>query len=360
MRAPIWILPGQANDVVTVHLGYGRTLAGSVGNGIGFNPYPLRTTQSMWFAGGLQVTKTGEKYMLVSTQTHFSIDKDDATANAAAERRELVRTGTLETYVKDPKFIHHEAHEIISLHPAFPYKGYAWGMTIDQTACIGCNACIVACQSENNIATVGKDQVGRGREMQWIRIDQYYEGNLDNPKMLSQPLLCMQCEQAPCEIVCPVAATLHDAEGLNNMVYNRCVGTKYCSNNCPYKVRRFNFLQYTDQETPSLKMQRNPNVTVRIKGVMEKCTYCTQRISSARQDAERQGRQIRDGEVVTACQQACPTEAIVFGNINDPNSQVAKLKAEPTNYSLLEELNTFPRTTYLARISNPNPELGEG
>jgi molybdopterin-containing oxidoreductase family iron-sulfur binding subunit len=348
LRIPIWIVPGQADDTLTVHLGYGRTRAGQVGNGVGFNASVLRASDVPWFDTGLEIVKTGEQYSLVTTQQHF-----------AMEGRELVRSASLDEYEAHPDFaqLDHEG-ERTSLYPEYPYEGNAWGMAIDLTACIGCNACTLACQAENNIPVVGKEQVSRGREMHWIRVDTYFEGELDNPTTHFQPVPCMHCEQAPCELVCPVAATVHSAEGLNEMVYNRCVGTRYCSNNCPYKVRRFNFLQYSNQDVPVLKLLMNPDVTVRARGVMEKCTYCVQRINAARIEAKQENRSIRDGEVMTACQQACPTQAIIFGNINDLESQVAKAKATSLNYGLLVELNTQPRTTYLAEVKNPNPELG--
>jgi Fe-S-cluster-containing dehydrogenase component len=275
------------------------------------------------------------------------------------EGRDLVRAATLEDYRKNPGFAQHEhTHESErSLYPGFKYEGYAWGMAIDVNACTGCNACVVACQAENNIAVVGKTEVTRGREMHWLRIDRYYKGSPENPQTYHQPVPCMHCENAPCELVCPVGATNHSAEGLNDMVYNRCVGTRYCSNNCPYKVRRFNFFEYADFETPSLKPLRNPDVTVRSRGVMEKCTYCVQRINVGKIEAEKENRQVRDGEIQTACQAACPTQAIVFGDINNREAAVAKLKADSLNYELLTELNTKPRTTYLAKLKNPNPEI---
>lgn len=349
LRVPVWIVPGQPDDCVTLFLGYGRTRAGKVGTGIGYNAYRLRFSDALWTASGATLIKTGERYPLASTQQHHSM-----------QGRDLVHTGTLDEFRKDPKHLVKTAsHEgsLPTMYPEHKWEGYAWAMVIDTSLCIGCNACVTACQAENNIPIVGKEQVARGREMHWIRIDRYYEGGLDNPSTHLLPVPCMQCENAPCEPVCPVGATNHSQEGLNQMVYNRCVGTRYCSNNCPYKVRRFNFLKYNDPKEPVLQLLNNPDVTVRGRGVMEKCTYCVQRINAARIEAKKLGREIQDGEVVTACQAACPTHAIVFGNINDRHSLVAQLKQEPHHYGLLEELNTRPRTTYLAKVRNPNPEL---
>jgi molybdopterin-containing oxidoreductase family iron-sulfur binding subunit len=347
LTAPVWILPGQPDDVVTLHFGHGRTRAGRVGNGTGVNAYRLRAATGLWLATA-SVQKAGGTTELATTQHHFNM-----------EGRHLVRTGTFEEYRKDPEFARRlEEVPTISLYPGFKYDGHAWGLAVNLSSCTGCNACVVACQSENNIPTIGKEEVRRGREMHWIRIDRYYEGSPDNPLVHNQPVMCMHCEQAPCEVVCPVAATTHSEEGINEMTYNRCIGTKYCSNNCPYKVRRFNFFDYNkDKHLPVLTLLANPNVTVRQKGVMEKCNYCIQRVNRARMDAEKENRPLRDGEILTACQQVCPTEALVFGDINDPTSKVAKLRNEKLNYGLLEELNTRPRTTYLAKLTNPNEDL---
>jgi MoCo/4Fe-4S cofactor protein with predicted Tat translocation signal len=349
VRMPVWLAPGQPPDTLTLHLGYGRTRAGRAGNGTGFNVNPLRTTAALDILRGVELAKTGETYPLASTQDHWSL-----------EGRNLVRVATAAQFAEDPQFARKMEHQPLTgltMYGEFKNEGYAWGMTIDQNVCTGCNACVVACQAENNVPVVGKSQVLNGREMHWLRVDRYYTGDLENPDTYHQPMPCQQCEAAPCEVVCPVSATVHNDEGLNDMVYNRCVGTRYCSNNCPYKVRRFNFLLYQDWNTPSLWLQRNPDVTVRSRGVMEKCTYCVQRINHARVAAKLDDRPIRDGEVVTACQAACPTEAIVFGNINDPNSRVARLKTSSLNYALLAELNSRPRTTYMAIVRNPNTEL---
>jgi len=352
--APVFIQPGQPDNVITVHLGYGRTVSGRVGTKMGFNAYAIRTSDAPWFGADLRIAKIGGTYSLATTQAHHLIDASEV------GERDILRSGTLEEYVKRPSLAPekaHDSHHEESLYPGFAYEGYAWGMSIDLNSCIGCSACIVACVAENNIPVVGKEQVARSREMHWLRVDAYYKGGERNPETYFQPVPCQQCENAPCEVVCPVAATSHSAEGLNDMTYNRCVGTRYCSNNCPYKVRRFNFLLYQDFYTASLKMMRNPDVSVRSRGVMEKCTYCVQRIQKAKIDSELEDRKVRDGEIVPACAQACPAEAIVFGDINDQASRVAQLKAEERNYSLLGELNTKPRTTYLGAVRNKNPEL---
>ncbi|RYE51389.1 MAG: 4Fe-4S dicluster domain-containing protein, partial [Hyphomicrobiales bacterium] len=343
VEAPVWILPGQADDTVTVHTGYGRRAAGQLGTSVGFDAFPLIGTQHV------TLERTGKTHELVSTQHH-----------SIMEGRELIWRVTPEEAAAG-KFDHRPpAVPEITLYqdPKDMLKGrYAWAMSIDLSACIGCNACVVACQAESNIPVVGKSEVARGREMHWIRLDRYFIGkNANELRIVHQPVTCQHCEQAPCEVVCPVEATVHTADGLNAMVYNRCVGTRYCSNNCPYKVRRFNFFDY---RTKGLKadprsLQANPNVTVRGRGVMEKCTYCVQRIQRAVIAADRTDRRVRDGEIVTACQQACPAEAIVFGDLRDPESRVSRLRREPTAYSLLGQLNTRPRTTYLAKLENPH------
>jgi molybdopterin-containing oxidoreductase family iron-sulfur binding subunit len=385
VRAPVWIMPGHAEQSITVYLGYGREFAGRVGGMpqgrrfnnevvqdswglvrgsqsplVGFNAYRLRTSQRPWFAPNLRVTKTDETYLLACTQAHQLM-----------ENRDLVRSATLTGYQQKPDFAtepdrEHEREDTkragapLDFYQPYNYDPPAkkWGMVIDQTACIGCKACVIACQAENNIPVVGKTQVAAGRQMHWLRVDRYIRGTMDDPgEFYFQPVPCMHCEQAPCEYVCPVEATIHSAEGLNEMVYNRCVGTRFCSNNCPYKVRRFNFFHFADYETPTLRLQYNPEVTVRSRGVMEKCSYCVQRIRQAEIDADRESRPIVDGEVITACQAACPAQAIVFGDLNDPKSAVAEWHSSPLNYGLLADLNTKPRTTYLAALRNPNPEL---
>jgi Fe-S-cluster-containing dehydrogenase component len=353
----VLIVPGHPRQTVSLHLGYGREKAGRVGNGVGTNVYPLRATGAMWFAPITSMQKSGGSHEFAVTQHHHHM-----------EGRDLVRSGTLAEFLQSPEHPHFmevghgHSGELTSLYPEPKYEGYKWGMVINQSACVGCNGCVVACQAENNIPTVGKDQVWRGREMHWLRIDSYYEGESANPTVLHQPVLCQHCELAPCEPVCPVAATTHSDEGLNEMTYNRCVGTRYCSNNCPYKVRRFNFYDFNAElrEEPLMQLRPNPDVTVRSRGVMEKCTYCVQRINAGRIGADVENRQIRDGEVITACQAACPTQAIVFGDLNDPNSAVSKLAASSLNYSLLGDLNTRPRTTYLAVVRNPNPSVNDG
>jgi MoCo/4Fe-4S cofactor protein with predicted Tat translocation signal len=351
LTMPVWVLPGTADDVVVVHFGYGRRRAGRVGSGLGVDAFGLRTSKAPWFDSGAEIRRTGDTYFIASTQNHFLM-----------EGRHPVRAVTSAEYRKNPKSVaalgHEPPPETMSLYPPFKYDGHKWGMSIDLNSCTGCGVCVAACVAENNIAVVGKEQVGRSREMHWLRVDTYYEGDPAAPTgTFHQPVPCQQCEQAPCEPVCPVAATVHNDEGLNDMVYNRCVGTRYCSNNCPYKVRRFNFLLYSDFNTPELMAQRNPDVTIRSRGVMEKCTYCVQRINQARIDSKTSGEPIKDGEIKTACEQACPADAIVFGNLNDPSSRVVKLKQQERNYGLFEDLNTRPRTSYLAVVTNPNAEV---
>jgi len=354
VRVPVWLIPGQAADTLTLTYGYGRRQAGRVGSDIGANAYVLRTSDALHGGAGVTIARTAfDSYEVACTQEHQNIE--------AGGEREIVRAGTFAEWRQNPTLRKHKDEPLenadVSMWPRYRYDNYRWAMSIDTSVCTGCNGCVIACQSENNIPIVGKDQVHREREMHWLRIDRYYKGDPANPEVYHQPIPCMQCENAPCEPVCPVGATSHSVDGLNDMTYNRCVGTRYCSNNCPYKVRRFNFYHYADYDTPSLKPMRNPDVTVRTRGVMEKCTYCVQRINGAKIEAEKQSRRVKDGEIVTACQQACPSDAIVFGDLNDPNSRVSLLKAEPTNYGLLEELNTRPRTTYLATVRNPNPEV---
>ena len=349
VEMPMWVQPGHADNAISLALGYGRTRAGRVGNGVGHSAYPIRTSAGMGFRSGASMRKTGRRHVFASTQEHHSM-----------EGRPLVREATLGEYAEHPEFAAEavEHPPLLSLYEEPSYdEGYQWGMSIDLNSCIGCNGCLVACQSENNIPIVGKQEVLNGREMHWIRLDRYYTGDPEEPEAVAQPVNCQQCENAPCENVCPVQATVHSPEGLNDMTYNRCVGTRYCANNCPYKVRRFNYLDFHAGIEESQQMAFNPNVTVRVRGVMEKCTYCVQRIQEKKIAARAEGRQVADGEIKTACQQTCPAEAIVFGNINDPESRVAKLKQQNRDYALLGELNTKPRTTFLAKLRNPNPEL---
>jgi len=361
LELPVFILPGMADGIVALTLGYGRQHAGRVGNGVGFDAFAVRTARAPGFDSGAKLTRLGRTYPLSTTQNHGSMEgrpivRESTLAELGSESspengRGQNGGGALGVFEEEPQHF--------SLWKEHTYdQGHQWGMTIDLNACIGCNACVTACQSENNVPVVGKAQVARGREMHWLRVDRYFTGEASAaPEMVFQPIPCMQCEDAPCEQVCPVAATVHDAQGLNVMVYNRCIGTRYCSNNCPYKVRRFNFFNYTKDTPPILKLAMNPDVTVRARGVMEKCTYCVQRINRVKIDAKLASRDIQDGDVRTACQQACPASAIEFGDIRDRSSRVAKAKADRRNYALLDELNTKPRTTYLAKVRNPNPDL---
>ena len=395
LEAPAWILPGHAEGCVTLHYGYGRTAAGAVGTGVGFDAFQLRTSAAPGFSPALSIRKLDKRYTLACTQMHHSM-----------EGRALVREGTFAAFAANPRFLdvtESEEHrryqrELVpgqrstettetksaeaeqnsashsypanadprlnplSLYPAYDYgpPKNKWGMSIDLTKCIGCSACVIACQAENNIPVVGKTEVTRGREMHWLRIDRYYQGESENPATYFQPVPCMQCENAPCELVCPVGATVHSADGLNDMVYNRCVGTRYCSNNCPYKVRRFNFFEYADFHTESLKAGRNPEVTVRSRGVMEKCTYCVQRIRAGQIQSELAGRPIHDGDVVTACQQACPAQAIVFGDMNDQDSAVSNRKARTIELRAAGRVEHAPSHHLPGGIAKSEPRFGTG
>ena len=376
VKAPVIAVPGHPDNSVTVHLGYGRQAAGRVGSGAGFNAYLIRTADAPFCATGT-IAKVEGTWGLAITKSHFQDhrgtrfgqpeghDNNSLEADEAINERGIIRYATLDEYKANPGFANEgEGHEKTdrdnTMFPNWEYKDNAWGMSIDMNSCTGCNACIVSCYAENNIAVVGKQQVRIGRNMQWLRIDTYFEGDLSAPRAHFQPMACQHCENAPCEQVCPVGATVHTPEGLNTMVYNRCVGTRYCSNNCPYKVRRFNFLLFSDYETESLKLSRNPDVSVRTRGVMEKCSYCVQRISAAKIESDKDNRPILDGEIQTACQQACPASAITFGNINDKNSRVAKLQDDERSYQVLADLNTRPRTKYVAAVLNMNQELQDG
>jgi molybdopterin-containing oxidoreductase family iron-sulfur binding subunit len=360
VEGAIMIVPGHADDAVTLPLGYGRS-AGSenVARDVGFNANALRTSDAPWFDRGVTLTKTGRQVKFAVTQDTWTMAPDGRETIPPAVEAPIAE------FLQPNSKLHQELEErrgpLPTIHQPVDYstQTYKWGMAIDLNKCTGCNACVVACQSENNISVVGKENVAKGRAMQWIRIDRYFTGPVEDPEIIMQPVACVQCETAPCEYVCPVNATVHSDEGLNEMVYNRCIGTRYCSNNCPYKVRRFNFLDYVSDTTAARELGMNPDVTVRSRGVMEKCTYCVQRIERARIRTRIEGRTIADGEIETACQQGCPTRAITFGSLNDPNSKVTQLQAEPRRYDLLHEIGTRPRTVYLARARNPNPDLAK-
>ena len=359
---PVWIQPGMADNTIALELGYGREV-GRVSTGVGSNVSTLRSATAMNISMGFTAEKAFGEYTLACVQDHHGFDEEKLAADAIQERLPtILRESTLADYQKDPEFAmaFAEKNELKGLWKEHEYtEGNQWGMSIDLTSCTGCSACTIACQSENNIPVIGKEEVSNGRDMSWIRLDRYYTGDVEDPEMVFQPIACQHCEMAPCEGVCPVAATTHSEEGLNEMAYNRCIGTRYCANNCPYKVRRFNFFNFTKDTPEIVQMAMNPDVTIRFRGVMEKCTFCVQRINVAKIDVKNEGRELEDGDVVVACQQACPTDAIAFGNINDPTSEVSKIKAQNRDYALLGELNLQPRTSYGAKLRNPNPALVE-
>ncbi|ROL62070.1 4Fe-4S dicluster domain-containing protein, partial [Bacteroidetes/Chlorobi group bacterium ChocPot_Mid] len=363
VKLPVIEQPGMAEKVIATELGYGRTNAGEVGTNVGFNANALISLAggiSQWIYTGAKVTKTGEAYKVFSSQEHHPVDEEFV--KDFHFKRDIIQEGTLNEYKKDKKFLKQHSHEIDSMYGEKQYKGVKWAMAIDLNKCISCTNCITACNIENNVPVVGKDQFGRGREMQWIRLDRYYSGTPEEPKVSTQPMLCQHCDHAPCENVCPVVATNHSEDGLNQMVYNRCVGTRYCANNCPYKVRRFNFYNFREkfaegfQAKDSLSLLHNPEVTVRSRGVMEKCTFCVQRIEEARQEATKSGRKLKGDDVKTACQVACPADAIVFGDMNDEKSDITKLRKHDLGYHVLEMLNVRPNVTYIAKLRNLHTE----
>ncbi len=362
LKIPVFIQPGIAEKVISIELGFGRDKAGEVGSNVGFNANVLllKDYRLSPFIFSASVTKVSGKYDLVSTQEHHSLD--DTFVKDLHLKRKIIREGTVHQYQNEPDFLEKDKHEPFSITKEVEYKGVKWGMVIDLNKCIGCSGCVSACISENNIPIVGKEQVEKGREMHWIRIDRYFSGTSEEPQVSNQPMLCQHCDHAPCENVCPVAATNHSPDGLNQMAYNRCVGTRYCSNNCPYKVRRFNFLDYRDDfadgfyEQQPISLLYNPEVTVRSRGVMEKCTFCIQRIMEAREVAIEEERELKGNDVTTACQQACPAEAIVFGDVNDPNSEILKYRKHELGYHVLEEINVKPNVTYIAKLRNTHSE----
>jgi len=364
LAIPVFVQPGHADNSITIETGYGRIKSGSVADGAGFNANAIFCSSSVltpWLYEGATVKKLSGSYKLVVAQTIYDFTEEDK--KNLPEKRGIIREGTVEQYLKEPNFLGPKEDEILaSVNPPVPYDGVKWGMSIDLNKCLGCSECFTACNVENNIPVVGKEQVDNGREMHWLRIDRYYSGTAEDPKVSTQPMLCQHCDQAPCENVCPVAATTHSTDGLNQMVYNRCVGTRYCSNNCPYKIRRFNFFNFRDsfkdsyQESPVFALLHNPEVTVRSRGVMEKCTFCIQRIAEARSDATRDGREIKGSDVRTACQEACITNAINFGDINDSNGEFYKYRNHELGYYVLEELNVIPNVTYLAKLRNTHSE----
>ena len=373
--APIWVLPGIPNDTIILEMGYGRKLQRDVDRNyieedvLGINVLPMKALNN-YFSSDIVISKTSKTHKIACTQDHHGLDLEKLAGGEVGKRLpEIIREANIEDYrsnddfVKDydrKKHLPDNDSDLPSMYPAHDYsEGPQWGMNIDLNVCSGCNACSIACQSENNIPVVGKQQVMDGREMSWIRMDRYFKGDVENPEFALQPVACVHCENAPCEQVCPVAATTHDEEGLNGMAYNRCIGTRYCANNCPYKVRRFNFYNYTYDTPEVVQMANNPDVSIRFRGVMEKCTFCVQRISGAKITAKNENRELVDGDVKVACQSACAMDAITFGDIIDTDSEVSKAKSLSHDYSLLKELNTKPRTTYLAKFRNPHPDLIE-